>query len=72
MENCYCKAAGAGKHFVLTENGYKCTPDKVKPERAAGSPIIGFEYKVPISWIEKDYVEEVEMKGEKHGEINNT
>lgn len=72
MEHCFFKIAGLGKHFVLTENGYKCTPDKVKPERAVGRPIIGYEYRVPVLWIKKGYVEEVEMKGDKHGKINNT
>ncbi len=53
--------AAEGKHFVVTELGYEKTPDKVKPERKIGEPIRGFEYRVPVSWIEKGYVEEKEI-----------
>lgn len=52
------KDAEKGNHFVVTERGYEKTPDKVKPERKVGEPIRGFEYRVPMSWIAKGYVEE--------------
>lgn len=52
----YKKNAAKGKKFVLTEKGYKRTPDKVKPERKVGEPLKGFEVSVPASWIEKGYV----------------
>lgn len=55
------KIAQKGKHFVLTEKGYKKTPDNVKPERSIGKPLKGFEYSVPTSWFEKGYVEEVDL-----------
>ena len=43
--------------FVLTSYGYKVTPDEVKPERAIGEPVPLFEYRVPVSWVDKGYVE---------------
>lgn len=55
----YRKIAENGKHFVVTVKGYEHTPDKVKPERAIGKPVKGYEYSVPQSWIDKGYVEEV-------------
>lgn len=58
----YNTTAKKGYHFVLTKKGYKKTPDKVKPERKAGYPVRGFERRVPTSWIEKGYVEEIKMK----------
>ena len=48
-----------GNEFVLTKWGYDCTPDNVKPEREVGKPVRGFETRVPVSWVEKDYVKEV-------------
>lgn len=48
--------AEPGKQFVVTEYGYKKTPDAVKPEREVGKPVKGFEDKVPPSWIKKGYV----------------
>lgn len=62
MKNKYNTRAEKKNHFVLTEHGYRNTPDKVKPERKVGEPIKGFEYKVPSLWIEKGYVEEVAEK----------
>lgn len=50
------KNAEMGDHFILTEKGYECSPEKVKAEREAGKPIKGFEYKVPESWLSKGYV----------------
>ncbi|GLG89146.1 hypothetical protein [Sellimonas catena] len=50
--------ADPGKKFVLTDYGYSRTPEAVKKERKIGKPITGFEQKVPVSWIEKGYVEE--------------
>lgn len=47
------------KIFVCTEKGYQRTPENVKHERAIGKPIPLFSTKVPTSWIEKEYVEEV-------------
>ena len=58
----YKKNAGEGKIFVVTNKGYEKTPDKVKPERAIGKPVKGFERSVPVSWLNKGYVEEVEEK----------
>ena len=46
-----------GRKFVLTEQGYKHTPDNVKRERKVNEPIIGYETKVPYSWLKKGYVE---------------
>lgn len=54
----YYKNAKAGNIFLLTKKGFERTPDKVKQERKTGSPVKGFEYNVPISWIDKRYVEE--------------
>ena len=48
-----------GKQFLLTEYGYRKTPDHVKHERAVGKPVKGFESKVPVSWVMKGYVKEV-------------
>ncbi len=55
----YKENAKEGKIFVLTEYGYEKTPCNVKSERAVGKPVKGFEYSVPASWIEKQYVEEI-------------
>ncbi|MCM1501042.1 MAG: hypothetical protein NC124_21500 [Clostridium sp.] len=55
------KNAEKGNIFVLTEHGYKRTPENVKSEREIGSPVKGFEYRVPASWIEKGYVREVKQ-----------
>lgn len=54
----YKKSAEKGNHFILTEKGYKKTPDRVKQERMIGKPLKGFEYDVPTSWIDKGYVQE--------------
>lgn len=51
--------AEKGCIFVCTEYGYERTLEHIKEERAAGKPIPGFEYRAPVSWIEKGYVEEV-------------
>lgn len=48
--------------FVCTQKGYDKTPDHVKHERAPGKPIKGFEDHVPVSWVEKGYVEAVAEK----------
>lgn len=56
----YMKSAGKGKAFVLTEKGYDATPRPVKTEREVGKPIKGFETNVPRSWLEKEYVREVQ------------
>lgn len=48
--------ASKGHIFVLTEKGYEKTPEHVKAERAVGKPIRGFEYRVPVSWVENGYV----------------
>lgn len=58
--------AANGNYFGLTDHGYDCTPDKVKPEREVGKPVKGFERKVPVSWVEKGYVVEMAecLKGE--------
>ena len=48
-----------GEIFVVTQKGYDKTPDSVKPEREIGKPIRNFEKQVPISWIEKGWVENV-------------
>lgn len=50
--------AQKGKKFVLTKKGYEATPDEVKHERKVGETVKGFEESVPISWIDKGYVEE--------------
>lgn len=55
------KSAARGKQFVLTAEGYKHTPDRVKPERAVGKPIRGYERSVPQIWIDKGYVEEADL-----------
>lgn len=49
-----------GYIFVLTPEGYEATPDHVKPERAVGQPVPLFSYAVPISWIERGWVREIE------------
>lgn len=61
MRRGYQKAiADSGKQFVLTDLGYEVTPDHVKPEREVGKPVNKlFVDSVPISWIDKGYVEEV-------------
>lgn len=57
------KMAEKGKHFVLTQKGYEVTPDHVKPERAVGKPVMSlYDDRVPVSWVEKGYVEEVEYE----------
>lgn len=58
----YMKEANKGNQFLLTESGYNHTPDNVKDERNIGEPIKGFETRVPVSWIEKKYVEEKQMQ----------
>lgn len=58
----YIKSAEKGNIFVLTKKGYEQTPCRVKPEREIGKPIREFEYKVPSSWIEKGYVEQIHEK----------
>lgn len=50
--------ADEGCIFVVTKFGYDRTLDHIKPERAVGKPIRNFETSVPISWVEKGYVEE--------------
>lgn len=50
--------------FVVTEYGYEKTLDHIKPERAVGKPVKGFEYRVPASWLKKGYVREVEVEKE--------
>lgn len=54
----YYKNATAGNIFLLTKKGFERTPDEVKKERKIGSPVKGFEYSVPASWIDKGYVKE--------------
>lgn len=54
--------AEKGIVFVLTEEGYNATPERVKVEREVGKPIKGFEEKVPNSWLEKGYVRAEEWK----------
>lgn len=54
----YKKNAKKGNIFLLTKKGYEITPDKVKPERKIGEPVKGYEYSVPLSWVEKGLVEE--------------
>jgi len=46
-----------GSCFVLTAHGYECTPADIRPEREIGKPVKGFERRVPLSWIEKGFVE---------------
>lgn len=53
------KNAEHGKLWSLTKKGYEATPENVKKERKVGQPIIGFEKRVPASWIEKGYVEQI-------------
>lgn len=55
----YYKYAENGKHFVLTLKGYTRTKEDIKPERAVGKPVNGFEDRVPVSWLVNGYVEEV-------------
>lgn len=50
--------ADDGCIFVVTPAGYERTLDHIKPERAVGKPIQNFETCVPISWVEKGWVEE--------------
>ncbi|MCM1192009.1 MAG: hypothetical protein NC123_18335 [Butyrivibrio sp.] len=54
----YNSIAETGNVFVLTEKGYKETPDRIKAERKIGHPLKGYERGVPASWIKKGYVEE--------------
>ena len=63
-ETMYYQEAVKGNIFVLTAYGLKCTPEKVKGERAEGKPVKGYEHRVPVSWIEKAYVREVKDEGE--------
>ena len=42
---------------MLTDHGYECTPADIRPEREIGKPVKGFERRVPLSWIEKGFVE---------------
>ena len=49
--------APKGFIFVCTQKGYDRTPDQVKPERAVGQPIKGFEREAPRLWLEKGWVE---------------
>lgn len=58
------KSAEKGKIFVLTESGYEKSPERVRNERKIGKPLKGYEYRVPISWIKKGYVEEIEEGGQ--------
>lgn len=58
----YMQEAQHGKHFTLTEKGYKNTPDHIKHERKIGEPVIGFENSVPVSWIEKGYVKQTQKE----------
>ena len=51
--------AQKGNTFVLTEKGYRKTPDAVKPERKVGEPVRGFEKTVPVSWVNNGWVEEI-------------
>lgn len=48
--------ADDGKVFILTEKGYKATPDKIKFQRKIGKPLKGYEDKVPNSWVENGWV----------------
>lgn len=50
--------ADEGKHFVLTERGYRQTPVNARSERKIGEPIPGFETSVPRSWITNWWVKE--------------
>ena len=57
----YYKAAKRGCQWVLTEKGYAATPDHIKHEREIGKPVfsqLGYKDTVPISWVNKGYVEE--------------
>lgn len=58
MSGFYMQEAMKENKFVLTEKGYKNTPDQVKSERKIGDPIKGFETRVPRTWIQKGYVVE--------------
>lgn len=51
--------ATEGSVYILTEYGYKKTPEDVKAERTIGKPIPGYETHIPASWEEKGYVIEV-------------
>lgn len=68
----YIKNAEKGNIFVLTKKGYEKTPCRVKPEREIGKPIREFEYKVPPSWIEKGYVEQIPEPYREESEQNET
>ena len=58
----YKTTAAKGKHFVLTQKGYDVTPDHIKPKREVGKPVfLDFDTRVPTSWIEKGWVEEVDI-----------
>lgn len=52
----YFEIAEHGKQFVLTECGYKRTPDTIKHERKVGKPVKGFENRVPSSWVKNGWV----------------
>lgn len=53
------RTAKTGYIFVLTEKGYRCTPDTVKLDRQAGESVRGYERRVPVEWLKKGYVIEV-------------
>lgn len=59
----YIQEAKKGMQFVLTEKGYNKTPDSMKHERKIGEPIKGYEFGVPVSWIQKGYVVEITRGG---------
>ena len=52
--------ADEGKRLVLTSLGYEATADRVKPERAIGEPVKGYEKSVPKLWYDKGWIEEAE------------
>lgn len=56
------QTARKGFKWVLTQKGYNATKDSVKHEREVGKPVfpnLGYDESVPVSWIEKGYVEEM-------------
>ena len=50
--------AGPGRVFVVTELGYRETPDNIKHERQIGKPLKNYEKQIPIEWLESGYVQE--------------
>lgn len=54
--------ADPGKRFVLTEDGYNQTPESIKRERKIGEPVKGYEQSVPVSWVQKGYVNESKIR----------